>query len=46
MSIEMKCHQRMKHDENFHVNGLLRIKVASINSVCEGIGEMNSTRAG
>ena len=42
----MKCHPRMKHDENFYVNGLPGRKVPWVNSVCESMGEMNSTRAG
>ena len=33
-----------KNAEKCHVNGLPGMKVPGVNSVCEGMGEMNSTR--
>ena len=46
LSTGMKCHPEMKHGEKCNVNGLPRMKVPCVNSVFEGMGEMNSTRAG
>ena len=46
LSTGMECLPGMKRGKKCRVNGLPGMKVPCVNSVFEGMGEMNSTRAG